>query len=163
METTVAVEVDRIRLDETRQQVQEEIAQYIKQERTRRSEKNISDDELWTHYFNNFFMSLPDSRMRAGSASAQISEAGGTMDETPDQTSASIGAGPDYSLSNLRRNLTNREFLRVVNQAVSDEGVDIREIDKLQKSSNKKDLFEYAFPVYVRLRAMRFNHRDLTA
>jgi|SRR3989338_7225990 len=119
-------------------------------------------------YLNNFYMVLPDDTYEHGSYYGDLFVRIKRMDLSPIEH----GAEPEHEKMKgatvLALNQKGRDFLETIERSLTEEGIPIDEVKRLQKLGrddfNKiKELHELVFPAYVRLRRMGYSHFDLAA
>ena len=111
---------------------------------------------------------LPDDTCEHGSDYRDLLVFIGRMD----LSQIEHGANPEYErrmgATDLALNQKGRDFLETIEKALTDEGIPIDEVKRLQEESRRdfdkiKELHELVFPAYVRLRRLGYSHFDLTS
>ena len=69
--------------------------------------------------------------------------------------------------SDLRKSQTPREFFKTIDDVITDSGIDINEIKRLQnlnkidnQGSHYKKLYDLVLPVYIKLREIGYERTD---
>lgn len=119
-----------------------------------------------SEYLNNFYMKLPDATYKYGSFYRDLLMNIGRMDLSPIESGANLEQEKQLGASDLALHQKRRDFLETIEKALTEEGISIDEVQRLQRlgrsNFNKiEELHELVFPAYVRLRRMGYSHFDL--
>ena len=96
--------------------------------------------ENFLRYFNNFSGNLPFGYYRI------------IFKNIVDKTFT------DEKASERLRSMTHREFYQDIDDTISELGLDLNEIRRLQESMDLAKLYDLTLPLYVRLREKGYNH-----
>ena len=117
-------------------------------------------------YLNNFYMMLPDDAYEHGSYYRDLFVRIKRMDLSPIEHGADPEQEKQRGSTDLFLNQKGRDFLDTIERALTEERISIDEVKRLQRLGREdfnkiKELHEYVFPAYIRLRRMGYSHFDL--
>lgn len=118
-------------------------------------------------YLNNFYMKLPDDTYEHGSYFRDLLVRVRRMDLSPIESGAISEEEKQKGSTDLALNQKGKDFLETIERSLTEERISIEEVKRLQRLGrddfNKiKELHEFVFPAYIRLRRMGYSHFDLT-
>jgi len=116
--------------------------------------KGMSRESHFAMWFNNFCADLPFGRRRSH----------------PSEILDRKYSGAEYYSSKMRR-ITCREYHDEIDKVIGEIGLDLGVLEELQRQIDSEEhtdggfitLYEYALPLYIRLRELGFNHADLAS
>ncbi len=119
--------------------------------------------ELFVGYFNNFCELLPGASRRNRVLT------NGNLDELDEV----CGNGSIHAISERRARMTPREFYQDVDNAITEIGLDLNELERLYTFTNAengkerfegfRNLYQYTSSLYEILRERGYSKRDLTS